>query len=181
MHTIITSSFSRQRLPILLALASLALVAIACSSNVTPTPEPITETTLIAAAKSAQGYVWYKKSDALLAKSSFSPRAETLLRARYNSVAANQLDANGKVKSGAVFGEGSIIVKELFSNQTTLSRTLVMWRQKDDVNMDEFGWGWATLSSTGTLTISPKGAACKGCHSTTTPHIDYTLMNLSQP
>ena len=71
-------------------------------------------------AKGTTGFTWFKNSDSLLNKSSGSGHPQPFLRTRYNTVASSQLDSTGRIMTGALFPEGSLIVKELHDNSTTL-------------------------------------------------------------
>lgn len=77
-------------------------------------------------AQETVGFTWFKFSDTLLEKSSGSGHPQTYLRTRFNSIAASQLDSIGKVKANASFPDGSLIVKELFDNATTLGRYAIL-------------------------------------------------------
>lgn len=129
-------------------------------------------------AKTTTGFVWYKNSDSLLGKSSGSGHAEPFLRTRYNSIAATQLDANGKVQTGAVFPEGSLIVKELLNNSSTIGRYAILYKKPGSDAADAKGWVWGYIDADGTVNqpASKKGSACISCHSQA-ENIDYMLMN----
>ena len=128
--------------------------------------------------KTAAGFVWYKNSDSLLDKSPGSGHAEPFLRTRYNSIAATQLDTNGKVKTNAVFPEGSLIVKELHNNSTTIGRYAILYKNSGSEAADAKGWVWGYIDADGTVnqSASKKGSACINCHSQA-ENIDYMLMN----
>lgn len=129
-------------------------------------------------AKTTTGFVWYKNSDSLLGKSSGSGHAEPFLRTRYNSIAATQLDTNGKVQNNAVFPEGSLIVKELHNNSTTIGRYAILYKNSGSEAADAKGWVWGYIDADGTVNqpASKKGSACINCHSQA-ENIDYMLMN----
>lgn len=129
-------------------------------------------------AKVTTGFVWYKNSDTLLEKSAGSSHAEPFLRTRYNALAATQLDSMGKVKSDAVFPDGSVVVKELFDNATTIGRYAVLYKKAASESADANGWVWGYIKSDGTVTESAtkKGSSCINCHSQSN-NIDYMLMN----
>jgi hypothetical protein len=178
-----------KRVPLLLG--SIVLICAmfhACSSNNSmtqpqTTPPAWTDASIFDTAKVRTGMVWYKKTDSLFTKGSKSGHVEPLLRTRYNSTAAQMLDASGKVKAGAVFAEGSIIVKELvLADRTTISTYAVMIKQKSDPNADAQGWVWGYVTGAGGVrdAVSRKGAGCIGCHSIA-GHIDNTLMNFDHP
>mgnify|MGYP001012746608 FL=1 len=61
------------------------------------------ETEIFNKAKSTDGYVWFKYSNVSLQKSSGSGHTQPLLKTRYNTVAAGQLDSLGRIKVGASF------------------------------------------------------------------------------
>jgi len=128
--------------------------------------------------KSVNGFTWYKKSSDLLEKSSGTGHPQTFLRTRFNSIAAASLDVNGKVNEGAIFPEGSLIVKELYSNENTLARYAILFKQTASTAADERGWVWGYINAGGDVSIaaSKKGIDCKGCHSQD-GNIDYMLMN----
>ena len=154
---------------------------ISCEQTViTDTTTPLTDAKIFETAKITTGYVWYKKSDAYLAKTAKSGHAQPLMRTRYNATAAAQLDANGKVKAATVFPEGSIITKELVKTGNVLDGYAVLWKRKADPNADADGWVWGYVSATGSVNnpITGKGNGCIGCHSIA-GHIDRTLMNVS--
>ncbi len=160
-------------------------LAVSCSNNssIQPGTTALTDASIAITAKTTAGFVWYKKSDALMTKGANSGHPEPFLRTRYNATAAAQLDANGKVKTGAIFDEGSVIVKELIaSDRTTITTYAVLIKQKSDPNADASGWVWNELTGAGAVAypISNKGAGCIPCHSIA-GNIDKTLMNNDHP
>lgn len=137
-----------------------------------------TDKDLFSMSNNSTGFIWYKKSSALLGKSSGSGHPQPLLKTRYNAIAGQQLDSVGKIKSGAVFSEGSLIVKELYSDASTIDRYAILYKQSSNPEADAKGWVWGYLNANGTVSqpSSDKGKACTGCHSQT-DNIDYMLMN----
>lgn len=133
-------------------------------------------------AKATDGFIWFKNSSSLLNKSSGSGHPQPLLRTRYNSVAATKLDSNGKIMPGASFPEGSLIVKELYLNSTTLGRYAILYKKSGSANADAKGWVWGYIDADGGVSesASKKGSSCTGCHSQT-DNIDYMLMNKYYP
>lgn len=136
------------------------------------------DSALYAMSRESIGFVWYGNSDSLLNKSSGTGHSQPFLRTRYNSVAAQHLDANGKVVAGTSFGTGSLIVKELFTSTTTFDQYAILYKQPASENADENGWVWGYLKADGSVVITAtnKGAACISCHSQS-ESIDYMLMN----
>lgn len=132
---------------------------------------------------SSRGFVWYKNSTELLPRSRGSGHLESFLRTRYNTIAAQSLDATGRVKPGATFANGSIIVMELFeANRITISSYVLMAKQENDANADSTGWVWGFVTGSGAIrqSVRSKGAMCIGCHSTP-GNIDKTLMAREHP
>lgn len=129
-------------------------------------------------AKETNGFSWYKNSDTLLNKSSGTGHSQPFLRTRYNSTAATKLDTNGKVMSGISFPEGSLIVKELFDNSSTIGRYAILYKQSGNKNADSKGWVWGYVNADGSVASpsSNKGGSCINCHSQA-GNIDYMLMN----
>ena len=137
-----------------------------------------TDKELYEMSKTTSGFVWYKNSSALLDKSSGSAHPQAFLRTRYNSIAASQLDTNGKIQTGANFPEGSLVVKELHDNSTTLGRYAILYKNSGSADADAKGWVWGYINADGTVaeSASKKGSSCISCHSQA-GNIDYMLMN----
>lgn len=133
-------------------------------------------------AKSSTGFVWYKNSTELLEKSSGSGHNFPFLRTRYNSVAASQLDSNGKINEGAIFSEGSLIVKELFSNANDIGRYAILYKSSGHESADANGWVWGYVNADESVAYaaSEKGDGCISCHQQS-GSIDYMLMNTYFP
>jgi len=137
-----------------------------------------TDKELYEMSKPTSGFTWYKNSSSLLNKSSGSAHPQPYLRTRYNSVAATQLDSNGKIIAASIFPDGSLIVKELFDNATTLARYAILYKKSDSPDADAKGWVWGYINANGNVVdaASNKGSSCISCHSQT-DNIDYMLMN----
>jgi len=133
-------------------------------------------------AKNTSGFTWYKNSNSSLNKSDGSGHTEPLLRTRYNSVAATMLDSAGKVKSDAIFPNGSLVVKELLDSQSKLSKYAILFKSSVHEDADANGWVWGYMEADGKVVNSAaeKGSSCIGCHSQG-GNIDYMLMNLFFP
>jgi hypothetical protein len=145
-------------------------------------PQVSVDTQLYNMATETSGFTWYKFSDTFLGQSSQSGHQESFLRTRYNDIAANHLDGDGKVQSGITFDEGSLIVKELINNGTEVATYAVMYKKPNHEFADADGWVWGYIYGDGSTRISAseKGQACRSCHSQN-GHIDFTLMNLAFP
>jgi hypothetical protein len=129
-------------------------------------------------AKSSSGFTYYKNSNELLEKSSGSGHPQAFLRTKYNIIAAEKLDSNGKIIEGTVFSEGSLIVKELFDDATKLGRYAILYKNSSSSVADNKGWVWGYINENGKVaeSASNKGASCINCH-TQNGNVDYMLMN----
>ena len=140
-----------------------------------------TDKDLYEMAKQSTGFQWYKNSDGLEAgaDSLGSQHGLPYFRARLNTEAATQLDENGRVKEGATFPEGSLIVKELFDETQTFAVYAVRLKSAGHKDADVKGWVWGYLNADGSVKepASNKGNACITCHSQA-GSIDYVLLNL---
>jgi hypothetical protein len=169
---------------LLIVVITAGLIAGGCSkedSGTTPTQTVVSTTTesqLYILGKSSVGFTFYKNSTDTLNKGGNSGHPDARLRTRYNAIAAQFLDASGKVKMGTIFPDSSLIVKELYTG-STLTTYVFLFKKKNDANADANGWVWAETSPSGSSTypVTNKGAGCIGCHST---GIDYTRMNDAQ-
>ncbi len=129
-------------------------------------------------ANSTNDFTWFKKSSALLKKSSGSGHPQPFLRTRFNSIASSQLDSTGKILTNAVFPDGSLIVKELYSDTSKIDRYAILYKNSKSSDADSKGWVWGYINADETVAVaaSKKGASCINCHSQT-ENIDYMLMN----
>jgi len=136
-----------------------------------------TDKELLNLAQATTGFTWYKKSNILLAKSNASGHSEAFLKTRFNAVAAAKLDAGGKLVDGTSFPDGSLIVKELYKNESTLNRYAILYKKAGHPDADAKGWVWGYVNADGSVAAaaSQKGAGCAGCHSQS-GNIDYILM-----
>lgn len=137
---------------------------------------------LLDMAEKTSGFTWYKNSDALLDKSSGSGHNYPYLRTRFDEIASQMLDQDGKIMDSITFPEGSFVVKELYSDGSTLARYALLYKQSNHASADENGWIWGYVNSDGTVAVSAedKGKQCISCHSQQ-GNIDYMLMNLYFP
>lgn len=148
---------------------------ISCNKEKTNTPF---DPELFEMATETEGFTWFMNSGDLLNRSSGSGHSEPYLRTRYNSIASTQLDLDGKIQPGAVFPEGSLVVKELFSTSTTLGGYAILFKDSDNENADSRGWVWGYTDASGVVRepASEKGKSCISCH-LQSENIDYMLMN----
>lgn len=111
----------------------------------------------------ASDLVFYQNTDALLSPAGSSPHGPFKLK--FNSLAASQLGADGRLPIGSIFQTGSLIVKEVYVG-STLELYVVM--KKDDSKFAGEGWLWAEYEPDGkaVYNISEKGNSCIACHAT---------------
>ena len=128
--------------------------------------------------KETSGFVWYKNTNVLLPKSAGTGHSQKFLKTRYNSIAATNLDANFKVKTGVKFPEGSLIVKELYTDSTTFDRYAIMYKQTGNQYADANGWIWGYVNADKSVahSLTNKGNGCINCHSQSGSE-DLGLMN----
>ena len=141
-----------------------------------------TDAQLLALARNTTGATWYKESDAKLPRSAGSGHNQALLRTRFNPIASTVLDTNGQVVPDTLFPNGSVIVKELWDDASTLSLYAILFKKPDHPYADADGWVWGYVEPDGNARelSSNKGMACRGCHSGT-GNIDFSLMNEAFP
>ncbi|MBC8086146.1 MAG: hypothetical protein H7Z40_02705 [Phycisphaerae bacterium] len=138
----------------------------------------MSDATLFSMMQSDPSWAFYKRSPTPIARSS-QPHPEARALVRYNTRAATQLDAAGKVRSGASFPDSSIIVKELL-NGSTVATYAVMMKLAVSASAGPGGWIWAEFGPTGTVKfpVGSRGSACTSCH---VAGIDYSRMNDTHP
>lgn len=128
------------------------------------------------------GHVWYKNSAVFLEKSPGSAHDFPYLRTRYNAIAATQLNNAGKINDGAIFPDGSVIVKELYNSSQELERYATLYKKPGSEYADANGWIWGYIEENGKVVESAelKGSSCISCHNQG-GNIDYMLMNAYFP
>ena len=165
------------RRPILIF--AIAAVIQSCSDiGIENKPKDVSDVELVALARAPQGWQYYKLSSDTLSKAPASAHDEARLRTRYNSKAATQLDAVGKVRLDAIFPDSSLIVKELFTG-SRITTIAIMFKLRSAPNAGA-GWVWAEIGTDGGVKVSTasKGTGCTSCHGA---GIDFTRMNDAHP
>ncbi len=133
---------------------------------------------LLDMAKNSSGFTWYMNDASLLDRSQGSGHNYPFFRTRYNQLAASMLDSSGRIMDSILFPEGSLVVKDLYSDASTLARYAVLYKQPNSSYADARGWIWGYINADGTVAVSAeeKGQQCINCHSQE-GNIDYMLMN----
>jgi hypothetical protein len=94
---------------------------------------------------------------------------------KFNNVATESFDTEGKLPVDEEFPTGSLIVKESYTDANSdLNIYAVMYKNAGDSRAID-DWVWAEYSATGEVvySIDRKGASCVSCHSQS-GHRDYS-------
>jgi hypothetical protein len=107
--------------------------------------------------------VFYKNKDTIYDPAGGSPHGT--FRLKFNATAAAALGTDGKLPAGGSFETGSLIVKEVMKNGA-LDHYAVM-KKDPGSKYAASKWIWAELRTDGSeiYSISKRGEACTGCHS----------------
>jgi len=172
----------KQAVVVLFTLTTLSIIA-ACNEKSTTdgaTGIEVTDSQLYQLMLNSPKAAFYKNSADTIPGNSGGAHPGNVL-VWYNEKAKDQLDANGKVKSSASFQDSSLIVKEIFNNNTR-SAIAVLFKLRSASNAGANGWVWSEMDGTGNPRISAKdkGSSCSGCHSAGSAY-DYTRMNGAHP
>ena len=164
--------------PVVLALGALGCSIIPSEALPPVTAPAVSDAALLALIPVDASWSYFNRSPIPIVRSS-RPHPQSHALVRYNAIASTQLDASGRVRSGAVFPDSSIIVKAL-SNGGAVETYAVMMRLRGSASAGYGGWIWAEFGPDGAVKYSTagRGASCAPCHST---GIDYTRMNDSRP
>lgn len=159
----------------------LLLVLVAACASESPVETSSTDRTLFALATASGPWRYWRDRPDTLASSPASGHGERWLRTRYDTRAATQLDASGRVRQNPAFPDSSLIVKALYTNGRVTTYA-VMLKLRGGALASESGWLWAELDSLGNAKISAteRGGRCVSCHSLARA-TDFTRMNDAQP
>ena len=125
-----------------------------------PSSSPNTDVSLFEEI-SEEGYEYFQ-GGAILLPASASPHGNFKLR--FNEEALSSLDATGELPENGTFIEGSVIVKEVYINNS-LALYAVMKKAPRDAKAGN-SWLWSEYEPNGGVkySISAKGNACTSCH-----------------
>ena len=154
----------RRSAPFVISLAVVALLSTCVNHEFGDATESGNTSQSLFTEINAAGYQYYQNG-AILSPASASPHGSFKLR--FNNIAASSLNTSGELPIGNTFKEGSIIVKEVYSNNT-LSLYAVMKKVPADPSAAN-GWLWAeyALDGNAVIAINQKGTSCTNCHSET--------------
>lgn len=158
---------------ILLPLFAICALSLTLSNCKKPTPEDELQYTK---AINTTGFTYYQNSTGYLPSSNASGHGEPYFRVRFNQIAYAALADSGRLPAGAVFPEGSIVVKELYDNSNGQLKIVAIMEKSASNTLAAKGWLWSEYKADGKLIVSvnDKGKACTGCHSTNSR--DYTRL-----
>lgn len=155
-------------------LGFLVIAFSACKSdddNATPnsgggTANATTDATIVTELKNSNFTYYQNDATTMLMAKGNSPHGS--FRLKFNDVAQAALDPmTGKLPQGAIFADGSLIVKETFNGSGAPGLVAVMKKEPDNPNAAG-GWVWNEVGPDGTsivYSVNLKGAGCLGCHS----------------
>ena len=118
-------------------------------------------------ATASTGFTFYQDNPAILTSSNPSAHND-FMRVKFNAIAKSALGLDGRLPVGASFPNGSLIVKELYDNQSG-SIALYAVMKKDSTNPSAgVNWLWAEFNPDATVafSVTENGSGCIGCHST---------------
>lgn len=135
------------------------------------TPYPITRGNIdsilyLQSSETAQQFLPYKNVDSIWISSAETGHSG-FFKVRLNAIARSVLGPDGKLAPGKTFPDGSLIVKDLYTDKNG-PRMLVAIMKKESLNpYSAQGWLWNELLEGGGDYVSAKqsGAKCVGCHS----------------
>ena len=121
---------------------------------------------LLMEATSGTGFMYYQSNSNLFA-SSLPSAHKPFMRVKFNSIAQSALDSTGKLPKGATFPNGSLIVKELYDDETAPVSLFAIMKKDSASNEAGDNWLWAEIKPDEKVVISvkKKGATCIVCHS----------------
>lgn len=111
------------------------------------------------------GYTYYKADSTV--KPSSSPSAHNaFFRVKFNQTALAALTDSGRLPAGAVFPDGSIVVKELYNSVNGELQLLAVMEKASGNSAAGNNWLWAEFEPGGkaVFSTSKKGNGCISCH-----------------
>lgn len=111
------------------------------------------------------GYTYYK-GDATVMPSSSPSAHNPFFRVKFNQTALAALTDSGRLPAGAVFPEGSIVVKELYNSVSGDLQLLAVMEKASGNSAAGNNWLWAEFEPGGkaVFSTSKKGNGCISCH-----------------
>ena len=116
--------------------------------------------------------VFYKNKDTIYAPAGTSPHGPFKLK--FNSTAASAFGPDGKLPVGESFPEGSLIVKELYTNNAKTLYAVMKKDRKSKFASNKWVWAEYELNGDVKINVSREGKDCVSCHTSGTTR-DLTL------
>ena len=112
----------------------------------------------------ATGFEYFQNAS-LLSPAPESPHG--LFKLRFNSIAASSFDNNGELPEAGKFKEGSLVVKEVYQNNSLAVYAVMKKAPSDDSAGNGWLWSEYALDGTPLYSIENEGKGCIDCHSDT--------------
>lgn len=111
------------------------------------------------------GYAYYTGTPGITAAVGNSPHG--FERVRFNTIAQQALDIDGKLPAGSAFPDGAVIVKEIFTSATGPLELYAIMKKNSTSLLAGGGYEWAEFTTDGNAAFSSdkKGNGCISCHS----------------
>lgn len=150
--------YSMKTINQLLVLATLALTFASCQKK--KLNEELYESS------KATDLQFYKNNDTIYSGAGSSPHGSFKLK--FNGIAVAALGADGKLHTGATFPNGSVIVKEVYTDGVPSLYVVMKKDSESKFQGENWVWGEYKLDGTTVYSVADKGASCISCHSTGT-------------
>lgn len=126
----------------------------------------LSDTTLYKEAIENSGFTYFQSGFLKSTKTS-GHGANNYVKTRYNNLVKNLLNEDGKPSEGTVFPDGSIIVKEIYSDTTKAPDVLAVMKKDSKNSGNDSKWHWAEYEPDGKVYYALKnnGSGCISCHS----------------
>lgn len=87
-------------------------------------------------------------------------------RLKFNKIAYEALDENGRLPAGGTFPDGSVIVKEAYSDSNGILIEYAIMKKDPKNKYAKKDWLWSEIAVDGTISypVSNKGQSCIHCH-----------------
>lgn len=116
----------------------------------------------------SKSFTYYKGNAEITAARGNSPHG--FIRTKFDSIAFSVLDANQNLPSGKTFPNGSLIVKEVYTDANGSLKFYAVMKKNPASTVAGSGYEWAEFRANGETYFSTgkKGNGCISCHSNST-------------
>lgn len=154
---------------------AIVLLVNACSQkeDASPTvPAVITKGNIdsilfVESSAASEQFLPYQNVDTVRPSSAFTAHSD-YFKVRLNARARSVLGADGRLPVGKSFPDGSIIVKDIYSEKTGVRKLVAIMKKESANPYSAQGWLWNELLDNGGdyVSVKGKGAQCVSCHTT---------------